>query len=282
MVAVSDLIHHKFPKIPSTTTRWDLIDRNAFPQWHSDLRRIAKYATAPAFLGSQPPGVEEGVYAGPMTRSSVRATADAFSAHAGTHAGMSLEDWLRHNSILYDIIMASISLDEDKFQHVESSFGGVSDGNALYEWVLTHADDRKMSSQLTLKESLKKLVIQDSASAEDVDAVLKIVQLNWPKIKGYDNSTPAPSIEFALGLFPSSYVRMPYIAALLVHQDGGGRWRTFAAFREEPAKKAAEGMGQRKAAAREARWEEAFMCGWAGGWWRRAQRVAADRPPRAA
>mmetsp|Transcript_2548 Transcript_2548/g.6330 ORF Transcript_2548/g.6330 Transcript_2548/m.6330 type:complete len:114 (-) Transcript_2548:334-675(-) len=52
--------------------------------------------------------------------------------------------------------------------------------------------------------------------------------------------------------------------------------------RRKPAKKAAEGMGQRKAAAREARWEEAFMCGWAGGWWRRAQRVAADRPPRAA
>ncbi|KAL1530396.1 hypothetical protein AB1Y20_001302 [Prymnesium parvum] len=52
--------------------------------------------------------------------------------------------------------------------------------------------------------------------------------------------------------------------------------------RRKPAKKAAEGMGQRKAAAREARWEEAFMCGWAGGWWRRAQRVAADRPLHAA
>ncbi|KAL1495415.1 hypothetical protein AB1Y20_016783 [Prymnesium parvum] len=76
-------------------------------------------------------------------------------------ASMTLDDWLRHNSVLYDIIMASISLDEDQFQHVESSFGGVSDGNALYEWVLTHADDHKMSSQLSLKENLKKLVIQD-------------------------------------------------------------------------------------------------------------------------
>ncbi|KAL1528987.1 hypothetical protein AB1Y20_010308 [Prymnesium parvum] len=233
MVAASEMTTHKFPKIPSTTTRWDLKDRKVFPQWHSDLRRIAKYATAPAFLGSMPPGLEEGGSTGPMTRSTVRAQAEAFSTHAHAHATISLEEWLRLNSLLYDIVMASISLDEDQFQHVHDAFGVLSDGNALYDWLITHADDHKASSQLILKESLKKLVISPNASADDVDEVLRIIQVSWPKIKGYDNSTPAESIEYALGLFPSTYVRMSYIAALMVHQDGGGRWQSFSEFRTE-------------------------------------------------
>ncbi|KAL1511825.1 hypothetical protein AB1Y20_005110 [Prymnesium parvum] len=116
---------------------------------------------------------------------------------------------------------------------MHSVIGVLSDGNALYEWVITHADDHKASSQLILKESLKKLVISPNASADDVDEVLRIIQVSWPKIKGYDNSTPAESIEYALGLFPSTYVRMSYIAALMVHQDGGGRWQSFSEFRTE-------------------------------------------------
>ncbi|KAL1528793.1 hypothetical protein AB1Y20_010118 [Prymnesium parvum] len=128
---------------PATKERWDLKDRMKFPQWHHDLVRIVKRSTTPTFLGSQPPKLEDSVYSseGPTTRSSARTAAENFMTHTNAHA-CTVDEWMQHNTMLYDIIMASITLTEDQFIHVDQGVGQHSDGNALYEWVLTHADDR--------------------------------------------------------------------------------------------------------------------------------------------
>ncbi|KAL1523270.1 hypothetical protein AB1Y20_018220 [Prymnesium parvum] len=209
-------------KFPATPTRWNLKERKDFPQWHSDLRRVVRHATAPGFLGSPPPALEWDGGGGPRTRASVRSKANSSAAHAHAHAATFTQDeWLQHNILLYDIVMASVTLTEAQLVHVENGFGSVADGNALYDWVVSHADDNKLSVQLHLKETMRKLSIGDTATADEVDEVLEVIELSWPKIKGYDNSSAAPSVEYALGLFPSSYMRASYISALQVHQDRG-------------------------------------------------------------
>ncbi|KAL1530638.1 hypothetical protein AB1Y20_001538 [Prymnesium parvum] len=151
-------------KFPSTPTRWNLKERNAFPQWHSDLRRVVRYATAPGFLGSPPPALAWGDEAAPRARTSARSKATARATHAHAHAATFSQDecWLRYNVLLYDIILASVTLTEAQLVHVENGLGSVADGNALYAWVLTHADDNKLSVQLQLKEALRKLTIADT------------------------------------------------------------------------------------------------------------------------
>ncbi|KAL1527474.1 hypothetical protein AB1Y20_016139 [Prymnesium parvum] len=94
--------------------------------------------------------------------------------------------------------------------------------------------DLEFSTHRSFKFTLKKLVIGEAATAAtEVDAAFGGIQITWPKIIGYDNSTPAPSIDFALSLFPAGYARAPYLAAVQMFQDGGGRWSTFAEFRTE-------------------------------------------------
>ncbi|KAL1520607.1 hypothetical protein AB1Y20_022181 [Prymnesium parvum] len=187
-------------KFPSTPTRWNLKERNAFPQWHSDLRRVVRYATAPGFLGSSPPALEWDAEAAPRTRTTARSKATSSAAHAHAHAAtFSQGEWLRYNTLLYDIILASVTLTEAQLVHVEDGYGSVADGNALYAWVISHADDNKLSVQLQLKEAMRKLHISDTATADEVDEVLEVIELSWPKIKGYDNSSAEPSIDYALG-----------------------------------------------------------------------------------
>ncbi|KAL1508334.1 hypothetical protein AB1Y20_004444 [Prymnesium parvum] len=204
-------------KFPSTPTRWNLKERNAFPQWHSDLRRVVRYATASGFLGS------------PRSATGARVGRRGSSPCSN---GCAVEGNLK----CYACACACshvIARRVAALVHVENGYGSVADGNALYAWVLTHADDNKLSVQLQLKEALRKLTIADMATADEVDDVLEVIELSWPKIKGYDNSSAAPSIEYALGLFPSSYARASYISALQVHQDRGGEWPSFASFRDE-------------------------------------------------
>ncbi|KAL1525638.1 hypothetical protein AB1Y20_020491 [Prymnesium parvum] len=171
MVAVSESkTHHSF-KFPSTPTRWDLVDRKSFPQWHVDLKRVVKYATTATFLGSQPPPFNVASTAGPATRSVARGSSTSSATHAHAHAPTpAQEEWLRHNILLYDIMTASVTLTEDQLDHVEKAFGAVSDGNAMYDWVISHADDSTLSAQIVLKQALKKLSIGDMASADEVDA----------------------------------------------------------------------------------------------------------------
>ncbi|KAL1511801.1 hypothetical protein AB1Y20_005087 [Prymnesium parvum] len=120
-------------KFPSTPTRWNLKERiNAFPQWHSDLRQVVRYATAPGFLGSPPPALAWGDEAAPRARTAARSKATSSATHAHAHAAtFSQDEWLRWKV------------------HVETGYGSVADGNALYAWVLTHADDNKLSVHST-------------------------------------------------------------------------------------------------------------------------------------
>mmetsp|Transcript_27887 Transcript_27887/g.64025 ORF Transcript_27887/g.64025 Transcript_27887/m.64025 type:complete len:248 (+) Transcript_27887:1125-1868(+) len=210
MVAASEsMTHRSFKFRPATPTRWDLLDRIKFPQWHVDLRRVVKYATTPTFLGSSPPPFNVASSPGPATRSARRSTSFSSAAHAHAHAPTpEQEEWLKHNILLYDIMLASVTLTEDQLDHVENAFGKVSDGNALYDWVISHADDTTLSAQLVLKEALKKLVIGETASALEVDEVFRVIQVTWPKISDYDNASSAPMIEFALSLFPAGYMRI--------------------------------------------------------------------------
>mmetsp|Transcript_4741 Transcript_4741/g.7266 ORF Transcript_4741/g.7266 Transcript_4741/m.7266 type:complete len:148 (+) Transcript_4741:20-463(+) len=85
----------------ATPTRWDLLDRIKFPQWHADLKRVVKYATSPTFLGSSPPPFNVASAAGPSTRSAMRSTSSASASHA--HACTptpAQEEWLKHNILL--------------------------------------------------------------------------------------------------------------------------------------------------------------------------------------
>ncbi|KAL1528794.1 hypothetical protein AB1Y20_010119 [Prymnesium parvum] len=80
---------------------------------------------------------------------------------------------------------------------------------------------------------MKKLNISETATADEVDDAFRTIEINWPKIIGYDNSSAAPSIEFAISLFPRAYMHRAYIAALQIYHDGGGRWTKFSDFRAE-------------------------------------------------
>ncbi|KAL1529858.1 hypothetical protein AB1Y20_000789 [Prymnesium parvum] len=222
MVAALESLTHRSFKFPATPTRWDLLDRIKFPQWHADLKRVVKYATSPTFLGSSPPPFNVASAAGPSTRSAMRSTSSTSASHAHACAPTpAQEEWLKHNILLYDIMLASVTLTEDQLDHVESAFGKVSDGNALYDWVVSHADDSTLSAQIVLKQALKKLVIGDMATALEVDEVFRVIQVTWPKITEYDNTSSAPMIEFALSLFPSGYAHKYYLAAVQMFQDGG-------------------------------------------------------------
>ncbi|KAL1503672.1 hypothetical protein AB1Y20_012145 [Prymnesium parvum] len=117
---------------PSTRTRWDLIDRNAFSQWHSDLRRVVRRATTPGFLGEPAPNFDEclkDAEASVATRTRARGAEAEELAHADALELKKAYDEL--NTLVYDIIMASINISTAKLDYIERKFGEKYDGNAL-------------------------------------------------------------------------------------------------------------------------------------------------------
>ncbi|KAL1496198.1 hypothetical protein AB1Y20_014814 [Prymnesium parvum] len=154
MVAALESMTQRSFKFPATPSRWDLVDRMKFPQWHADLKRVVKYVTSPTFLGSSPPPFNVASAAGPSTRSVGRSSSSSSAAHAHAHTPTpAQEEWLKFNILLYDIMLASVTLTEDQLVHVEDAFGKVSDGNALYDWVLTHADDSAFGLAPAMREA---------------------------------------------------------------------------------------------------------------------------------
>ncbi|KAL1522201.1 hypothetical protein AB1Y20_021839 [Prymnesium parvum] len=218
---------------PSTRTRWDLKDRNNFPQWHSDLRRVVRRATTPGFLGEQAPDADEclrDAEASISTKTRARGVEAQALAHADAIELRKAYDEL--NMFVYDIIMASIDITVAKLDYIERTFGETYDGNAL-KYVLSHADACTTSVQMQLKKDLDDLVITDASGAEDIDRVLDVVEATWPKIVDFDQKNPKASIEFALNLIPQSHPRIGYVDALLAQSDLSPTplWNSFAEFR---------------------------------------------------
>ncbi|KAL1522422.1 hypothetical protein AB1Y20_017412 [Prymnesium parvum] len=138
---------------PSTRTRWDLKDRNNFPQWHSDLRRVVRRATTPGFLGEPAPDADEclrDAEASISMKTRARGIEAQELAHADALELRKAYDEL--NTFVYDIIMASIDITVAKLDYIERTFGETYDGNALYKYVLSHADACTTSVQMQLKK----------------------------------------------------------------------------------------------------------------------------------
>ncbi|KAL1523235.1 hypothetical protein AB1Y20_018186 [Prymnesium parvum] len=219
---------------PSTRTRWNLNDRNNFPQWHSDLRRVVRRATTPGFLGEPAPNVDEclkDAEASIATKTRAHGREAQELAHADAEELRQAYDEL--NVLVYDIIMASIDITASKLDYIERTFGETYDGNALYKYILTHADACTTSVQMQLKKDLDDLHISEASGAEDIDQVLDVIEATWPKIVDFDQTNPKAAIEFALNLIPQNHPRVGYVDALLAQSDLSLKpmWGSFAEFR---------------------------------------------------
>ena len=153
-------------KVPSTDTRWNLRDQSKYQKWHSDLERIVRGATCKDFLGSTAPSMAS---IQPHPYSSTQQTLEELGELVG--------QWMQHDELLFDILHGSLDLNETELDFVSQHFTPNLQGNDFYKWVSSHANHAKESQQLSLKNEIKSLSIQDGDTAAQIDNTLLCLQL---------------------------------------------------------------------------------------------------------
>ncbi|KAL1519649.1 hypothetical protein AB1Y20_023160 [Prymnesium parvum] len=183
---------------PSTRTRWNLYDRNNYPQWHADLRRVVCRATVPGFLGEPTPDADECLKDAKLsiaTNTNAKGDEAYELAHADASELKKAYDEL--NSLVYDIILASIDVTASTLDYIKRKFGKTYDGNALYEYVLSHAYACTISLPAQLVNDNDDQRLKDDPGPEEINGVLHEVEGTRPRVVDFDQKEPEASIEFA-------------------------------------------------------------------------------------
>ena len=213
--------HALMRKAPHTEYRWNLLDMERFPQWKADIERLVRQYTCKGFLESSPPSIEQ---LDPTQQSTE--TYDALQAMTN--------NWYKWNEDLYDIIQGSLNLSPAKIEYVNTRFSGDLDGNMLWSWVISHADQQKQSQQERLKATLNKLQVTDDTTVGAIDDMLQSVSLAYPKIRGWDQSDSA-KISFALRMFTYCSTHHARIVTLTTLHENSltPLWQSYDQFREK-------------------------------------------------
>ena len=208
---------------------WDLSNVDAFPQWNQSIRREIRSNTHELFLQSKRPSEETEEVGGDRKRKLDE------KIDPGLLARQTLwDDW---NKKAYDIIEGAITISTAQINYITVTFGESAskpfDGQKFYAWVISHANSTKTSYQLKLKKEITALKIEPSASASDINKVLEDIENKWPLIISYDQSSPRPMVEHALGLFPHQHPYIHRVSSLQAILDTQAKmpWKSFHDFR---------------------------------------------------
>ena len=197
----------------STTKKWDLSSQDDFLAWNAELSRLIKRQLPPEFVRSSRP--TEADYA--MDYNTAVRTRQQVAACA-----LRQRQWDECNGGLYDIIIDSISVSPTEERHIETTYGGESpDGQQLLKYVLAHGDSSDEAHQIELKAKLKALVIEPNASARQIDAAWKDMNMLRDAIKSKRDEDAHDRIKIALKMIPKTHVNFDYINPLIVVHDQG-------------------------------------------------------------
>ena len=205
----------------STTKKWDLNAQDDFLAWSAELSRLIKRQLPPDFVKSSRP--TEADYA--MDFNIAMKTRQQVAACA-----LRQREWDECNGGLFDIIIDSITVSPTEERHIETTYGGESpDGQQLLKYVLAHGDSSDEAHQIQLKAKLKALVIEPNASAKQIDAVWKDMNMLRDSIKSKRDEDAHDRIKIALKMIPKTHINFDYINPLIVVHDQGvlAPWTTF-------------------------------------------------------
>ena len=176
----------------STTKKWDLNAQDDFLAWSAELSRLIKRHLPLDFVKSSRP--TEADYA--MDFNIAMKTRQQVAACA-----LRQREWDECNGGLFDIIIDSITVSPTEERHIETTYGGESpDGQQLLKYVLAHGDSSDEAHQIQLKAKLKALVIEPNASAKQIDAVWKDMNMLRDSIKSKRDEDAHDRIKIALKL----------------------------------------------------------------------------------
>jgi hypothetical protein len=164
--------------------RWDLKTQTTFPQWKNDTKRALRLAGTPkAFPTSTKPtanDVKQETGVGAETRS---------AAQEREFLRNVVDAWCDWSEKVYNVIEQRIVLGESDANHISVTFGEDAnefDGIGLWNWVVSHSNTDKESTQLELERGIMELKIAPDANSGVIDAALEKIQTDWPKVKKFD------------------------------------------------------------------------------------------------
>ena len=149
--------------------RWDLKTQTTFPQWKNDTKRALRLAGVPkAFFTSTKP-----------TSIDVKQETDQAETRSLAQERDLLRNvviaWCDWSETVYNLIEQRIVLGESDANYVSVTFGDEADefdGIGLWNWVVSHSNIDKESTQLELERGIMELKIEPNASSGEIDAAL--------------------------------------------------------------------------------------------------------------
>ena len=223
-----DLTQNRNGSTYPTKTRWDTKDVAAFALWRHDAIRVIRQRTDKAFVGSSRPNITD---MDNDSESLPRKATKKMKADLEIVQRLARE-WDKHNETMYDILMASVNLDETQILEVESLYGEDMDGHGMLAWLDKKGSYATTDRQLELKSDILDITISPDASPDELETALKTIEIKYPKVHSW-NTSPQAIVDHAISLFPPDHYCAAYVTGFQNLFDLGMKkeFESFAEFR---------------------------------------------------